>query len=91
VQTEASFFMDVFTMVIVACVAGAPPCLSTHISEMGFVSVEACEARIDDIVGAMTKDFSKRLELKGRQVSYDVSCMNRLQLAQKFGIKQSDT
>ncbi|AZO82014.1 hypothetical protein B5U98_27445 [Bosea sp. Tri-39] len=83
--------MDVFTMVIVACVAGEPTCLSTHISEMSFVSNEACEARIDDIVGAMTKDFAKRLELKGRQVSYDVSCMNRVQLAQKFGITQSDT
>ncbi|WID99263.1 hypothetical protein QO058_14065 [Bosea vestrisii] len=78
-------------MVIVACVVGEPTCLSTHISEMSFVSNEACEARIDDIVGAMTKDFAKRLELKGRQVSYDVSCMNRVQLAQKFGITQSDT
>jgi len=83
--------MDVFTMVIVACIAGEPTCLSTHISEMSFKSAEACEARVDDIVGAMTKDFSKRPELKGRQVSYDVSCMNRLQLAQKYGIKQSDT
>ena len=83
--------MDVFTMVIVACIAGEPACLSTHISEMTFVSNEACEARIDDIVGAMTKDFAKRPELKGRQVSYDVSCMNRVQLAQKFGITQSDT
>jgi hypothetical protein len=83
--------MDVFTMVIVACVAGEPACLSAHVSEMSFVSNEACEARIDDIVGAMTKDFAKRPELKGRQVSYDVSCMNRVQLAQKFGITQSDT
>ena len=83
--------MDVFTMVIVACVAGEPACLSAHVSEMSFVSNEACEARIDDIVGAMTKDFAKRPELTGRQVSYDVSCMNRVQLAQKFGITQSDT
>jgi hypothetical protein len=83
--------MDVFTMVIVACVAGEPACLSTHISEMSFVSNEACEARVDDIVKTMTKNFAKRPELKGRQVSYDVSCMNRVQLAQKFGITQSDT
>lgn len=78
-------------MVIVACIAGEPTCLSKHMSEMSFISNEACEARIDDIVGAMTKDFAKRLELKGRQVSYDVSCLSRVQLSQKFGITQSDT
>jgi len=27
----------------------------------------------------------------GRQVTYDVSCMDRTQLAQKFGITSSDT
>lgn len=83
--------MDVFTMVIVACVVGEPNCLSTHLSEMSFTSAEACEARVDGVVGSMTKEFGKRPELKGRQVSYDVSCMNRVQLAQKFGIRQSDT
>jgi hypothetical protein len=39
----------------------------------------------------MTKDFAKRPDLKGRQVTYDVSCMDRAQLAQKFGITSSDT
>lgn len=83
--------MDPFTMVIVACVAGEPSCSTAHVSEMSFTSVEACEARIDDIASTMTREFGKQPQFKGRQVTYDVSCMNRTQLAQKFGISQSDT
>lgn len=83
--------MDAFTMVIVACVAGEPNCTAAHVSELAFTTVEACEARIDDITAAMTKEFGKREGFKGRQVSYDVSCMDRGQLKQKFGIAQADT
>ena len=83
--------MDAFTMVIMACVAGEAHCATSRISEMGFTSVQACEARIDDIAGAMTREFAKRPEFKGRQVTYDVSCMDRAQLAAKFGIASSDT
>jgi hypothetical protein len=83
--------MDAFTMVIMACVAGEPHCSTARISEMDFITVQACEARIDDITRSMTKEFAKRPELKGRQVTYDVSCMDRAQLAAKFGIASSDT
>ncbi len=83
--------MDAFTMVIVACVAGQPSCTSAHISENGFTSVQACEARIDDVTLSMTRDFGHRPEFKGRAVTYDVSCMSRVQLWQKFGVAQSDT
>jgi len=83
--------MDAFTMVIMACVSGEPHCTTTRISEMDFTTAQACEARIDDITRKMTKDFGKRPEFKGRQVTYDVSCMDGTQLAQKFGITSSDT
>ena len=83
--------MDAFTMVIMACVTGEAHCATSRISEMNFTSVQACEARIDDITRSMTKEFGKRPEFKGRQVTYDVSCMDRAQLAQKFGISSSDT
>lgn len=83
--------MDAFTMVIMACVAGEAHCATNRISEMSFTTVQACEARIDDITRSMTREFGKRPEFKGRQVTYDVSCMNRAQLAAKFGITSSDT
>lgn len=83
--------MDAFTMVVMACVAGEPQCTTARISEMEFTTAQACEARVDDIIGTMTKEFGKRPEFKGRQVTYDVSCMDRIQLAQKFGITSSDT
>lgn len=83
--------MDAFTMIVMACVAGEAHCATSRISEMGFTSAHACEARIDDITRSMTKELGKRPEFKGRQVTYDVSCMDRAQLAAKFGIASSDT
>lgn len=83
--------MDAFTMVVIACVAGEDVCHSTHLSRMEFTTAAICEAQIDDVTTAMTKDFGKRREFKGRAVTYDVSCMNRTQLLQKFGVTQSDT
>jgi hypothetical protein len=83
--------MDAFTMLIMACVSGEPTCTATRISEMGFTTVESCEARIDDITKSMTKQFAVRPELKGKEVTYDVSCLNKTQLWQKLGIAQSDT
>lgn len=83
--------MDAFTMVIVACVAGEPRCIASHVSELAFTTVEACEARIDDIAATMTREFGRREDFRGRQVSYDVSCMDRRQLQQKLGIAQADT
>ena len=83
--------MDAFTMVVMACVAGEAHCATSRISEMDFTTAQACEARVDDILRSMTREFGKRPEFKGRQVTYDVSCMDRAQLAAKFGIASSDT
>lgn len=78
-------------MVVVACVSGETLCQSAHVSRMEFTTAAICEAQIDDVTTSMTKDFSKRQEFKGRAVTYDVSCMDRAQLLQKFGVTQSDT
>jgi hypothetical protein len=78
--------MDAFTMVVLACISGQPSCTTTRISENSFTTFEACEARIDDVTRKMTKELGQRLELKGREVTYDVSCMSRQQLRDKFGI-----
>ena len=83
--------MDAFTMVVVACVSGEPLCHSSHLSRMEFTTAAICEAQIDEVTSAMTRDFAKRQEFKGRAVTYDVSCMDRTQLMQKFGVTQSDT
>jgi hypothetical protein len=83
--------MDVFTLVVMACVAGEAHCATSRVSEMEFTTVQACEARVDDIIRSMTRELGKRPEFKGRQVTYDVSCMDRAQLAVKFGIASSDT
>ncbi len=39
----------------------------------------------------MTRKLGQRPELKGREVTYDVSCMDRKQLLQTFGIADLDT
>lgn len=78
--------MDAFTMIILACVAGEPTCTSARVSDTQFTSIEACEARIDAIATEMTRKLGQRPELKGRAVTYDVSCMDRTQLLQRFGI-----
>jgi hypothetical protein len=82
--------VDAFTMIILACVAGEPKCTSTRIAETQFTSIDACEARIDAIATEMTRKLSQRPELKGRAVTYDVSCMDRTQLLQSFGIADLD-
>lgn len=82
--------MDAFTMIILACVAGEPRCTSARVADLGFTSVEACEARIESITGRMTADFGKRPEFKGRAVTFDVSCMSRKELLQTFGIADLD-
>lgn len=83
--------MDAFTMVIVACVSGEPNCITSRINETHFTTAQACEARIEDVTRGMTLDFGKKPGFKGREVTYDVSCMNRTQLAQKLGVVTSDT
>lgn len=78
--------MDAFTMVVLACVSGHASCTTARINESAFTTIEACEARIDDVTRSMTREFAQRAELKGRQVTYDVSCMNREQLREKLGV-----
>jgi len=83
--------MDAFTMIVLACVSGEPQCIVTRVNETGFTSAEACEARIDEIAHAMTKEFGQKAGFKGRAVTYDVSCLNRQQLARTLGIVEADT
>lgn len=83
--------MDVFTLVVMACVAGEPACQSSFFSEASFATAEACEAGTDAVLERMTKAFAARSELKGRSVEYEVSCLDRSQLHRIFGIAQSDT
>ncbi|HEV7259566.1 MAG TPA: hypothetical protein VGN82_17435 [Bosea sp. (in: a-proteobacteria)] len=82
--------MDAFTMVILACVAGEPKCTSARVADVGFTSIEACEARIDAITDTMTSEFGRKPEFKGRAVTYDVSCMSRKELLQTLGIADLD-
>lgn len=82
--------MDAFTMVILACVAGEPKCTSARVADVGFTSIEACEARIDGITDTMTREFGRKPEFKGRAVTYDVSCMSRKELLQTLGIADLD-
>jgi hypothetical protein len=81
--------MDAFTMIVLACVAGEPKCLTSRVNEPGFTSAAACEARIDDVTRDMTKVLAQRPDLKGRQVTYDVSCMSREQLQAKLGVTEA--
>lgn len=83
--------MEAFTMIILACVSGEPTCTSTRFNDPSFTSVAACEARIDDVANEFTRRFGERPELKGREVTYDVSCMNREQLWAKLGISERET
>ncbi|AMJ62282.1 hypothetical protein [Bosea sp. PAMC 26642] len=83
--------MDAFTMVVLACVSGEMKCTSARISDSTFTTADACEARVDEIVGSMTSQFAKRPEFKGRQVTYDISCMNKQQLWATLGIAESQT
>ena len=78
--------MDAFTMVVLACVSGQASCTTVRINESAFITIEACEARIDDVTRDMTREFAQRAALKGRQIRYDVSCMNRQQMREKFGV-----
>jgi hypothetical protein len=83
--------MEAFTMVIVACISGEPACTSARFHHDSFVSVAACEGRIDDVASDFTKRFGERPELRGREVTYDISCMNREQLWAKLGISEKET
>lgn len=78
--------MDAFTMIVLACVAGEAKCTTSRVHEVGFTTVAACEARIDDVTRSMTRTLGLRGDLKGRQVTYDVSCMSHRQLLEQFGV-----
>jgi hypothetical protein len=82
--------MEVYTMVIVACISGEPSCAQARISETSFVTEAACEAAIRSVTSSMTKGFGADPHLKGKQVAYDVTCMNREQLRAKLGVTQVD-
>ena len=77
-------------MVVSACIAGQMPCVAARFSEKSFTSEEACYDRMGEVTRSMTKQFALDLELKGKQVTYDVSCMSQKQLQAKFGTLQVD-
>lgn len=77
-------------MVVTACISGQAVCIPARFSELSFSSEDACYARMTDITHSMTKQFALKPELKGKQVTYDVSCMNQAQLKLKFGTVQVD-
>jgi hypothetical protein len=82
--------LDIFTMVVTACIAGQTNCTPARYSDPSFTSEEACYAHMSDITKSMTKKFAENPELKGKQVTYDVSCMNQEQLRLKLGTIQLD-
>lgn len=82
--------MDAFTMVVVACVAGEPTCYQARISELNYTTELACEAAVDDVVDKMTKELALDPSRKGKQVTFDVSCLDRRQLRVKLGVTQMD-
>ena len=78
-------------MVVTACIAGQSTCVPARYSEATFTSEEACYERMPEITRAMTKQFAaNHPEFKGKQVTYDVSCMSQEQLRFKFGTVQLD-
>jgi hypothetical protein len=82
--------MDVFTMLIIACIDGEARCEQRRISEMSFTTRAACEERIDAEASAMTKSFSTRPGMKGRRVVYDVACLDGAQLRARLGVASAD-
>ena len=83
--------LDIFTMVVTACIAGQSHCVPARFSDPAFTSEEACYARMAEITRSMTKQFGENPELKGKQVTYDVSCMSQAQLKDKLDTVQVDT
>lgn len=82
--------MDIFTMVIVACIEGEAACEHRRISDFSFATQQACEAGIDDAAASMTKLFASRPGLKGRRVVYDIACLDAAQLRAKLGVASAD-
>lgn len=82
--------MDAFTLMILACVSGEPACQTTYVREPSFTTAEDCERGVDDAVTRMTKEFGKRPELKGREVEYETTCLNRSQMERVAGPRPTD-
>lgn len=72
--------MEIFyTMVIAACISGQNNCQG-ELRKPGFASLAACEAQIDATASAITKRLAADPDLKGKQVTYDVMCLDRQQM-----------
>ena len=82
--------MDIFTMVITACIAGESICTPARFSDPSFTSEDACYAHMSEYTHKLTKQFAGNPDYKGKQVTYDVSCMNQDQLRAKLGTVQVD-
>ena len=77
--------MDLFTMVITMCISGQPACTSSNLSRPEFTSAEVCEDNIDAVTNARTKELAKNPALKGKTVTYNITCFSHTQLVKVFG------
>ncbi len=77
--------MDIFTMVVTVCVVGQLVCTPARFNDSTLTSEESCYARMGEITHAMIKQFALNRELKGKEVTYDVSCMDQKQPKAKLG------
>ncbi|MBY0610603.1 MAG: hypothetical protein K2P80_00310 [Beijerinckiaceae bacterium] len=80
--------MELFTMVITMCIGGGP-CTTSHVSRPDFTSAAVCEEKIATVTHAKTKELAQDPTLKGKTVTYDVTCFSHAQFVATFGDPQS--
>jgi hypothetical protein len=63
-------------MIVVACISGEPACAQPQVADARFSTREACEGAVDDVTVAMTKKLATQPELKGKEVTFEVTCLS---------------
>ena len=77
--------MDLFTMVITMCISGQAACTKINVSRPEFTSAAVCEDSIDLVTHDKTKELARDPALKGKTVTYDITCFSRTQFVSAFG------
>ena len=80
--------MELFTMVITMCISGND-CAVSHVSRPDFTSAAVCEENITSVTRARTKALGQDPALKGRTVTYDITCFSHSQFVAAFGGEQN--
>lgn len=80
--------MELFTMVITMCIGGGD-CTTSNVSRPDFTSAAVCEEKIATVTHAKTKELAQNPALKGKTVSYDVTCLSHSQFVAAFGGEQN--